>query len=198
MPRNMDSKPVKRLGNKRFWYSIMPLLFMIGIIVIINLLSPDPVESEPNRTVRTAVAVQVSSPQAAGTRQPILQATILPSPTPTVTPLSPISTNAAILLFGPPPGSILPALSRVAFYWSYSETIQPGQEFVLTVRQNGDIVATTAVSQPNFGDSYQAALDFGEIAAPGTAVWQVHLQWRNEAEPLLTSETRNFTLLPED
>ena len=193
----MDSKPVKQLKSKRFWYSIMPLLLMIGIIVIINLLSPNSVESEFEGSTPTAVASQADIATDTNTRPPILQATILPSRTPTTTPPLPLPAEAAIVLFGPPAESILPGNGRIAFYWTYSETIQPGQELVLTLRQNEAIIATAAVSQPNFGAGFQAVVDLGEVATPGTAVWQIHLQEKGALEPLLTSETRSLTLLSE-
>jgi hypothetical protein len=103
--------------------------------------------------------------------------------------------GATITLFGPPAESSLPLNGRIAFYWDYSEPLLPGQELRLTLRQGAQIVATSSLNQPNFGDRYQMVLDVTEVASGGTAVWQVHLQWQDTEQLLLSSELRTLTLV---
>ncbi|MEZ4589675.1 MAG: hypothetical protein R3D55_00825 [Chloroflexota bacterium] len=192
----MSGKPGRRINRKRLFYSITPLLLMLVALVVLNVVTPKTEPPPQNEAANTAVSPQPVANASTPTRSPILQATILPSPTPTSTPLPDPPAEATITLFGPPAESSLPVNGRITFYWTYSEPLLPGQAMVLTVRQNDLAVAASSLTAPNFGSGYQVSLDFGELTEGGTAVWQVHLQWQNIAEPLLQSEPRSLVLLP--
>jgi hypothetical protein len=87
---------------------------------------------------------------------------------------------------------------RLAFYWTYSEPLLPGQQFVLTMQQNETAVRAKAIAEPNLGDGFQLLINLADLAIlPGTAVWQLHLEWAEEQQQLLTSEERIIILLPE-
>lgn len=185
--------------SKHFWYSITPLLATLFTIVLINWVWPGAVaESPATPTSPTAVAAQTNTFPATATRPPILRATILPSPAPSRTPLPDLAALASITLLGPPPESAVAANGRLAFYWTYSETLLPDQQFVLSLWQNDAIVATETITQPNLGNGFQLLVDLEAAAIlPGTAVWQLHLEWADEPQQLLTSEQRTIILLPE-
>ncbi len=195
---SQDKEPQERWQNKHVWYSLMPLLITLFAIVLINWVWPDNV-SEPvsTRPSSTAVAAQPATASATATRPPILPATILPSPTPTLTPLPDPGTAAAITLLGPPPESSVALNGRLPFYWRYTEPVPSGQQFVLTLRQNGTVITIQSIAEPNFGDAFQLLINLADLAvAPGTAVWQLHLEW-TDGQQLLTSEERTLILLPE-
>lgn len=194
-----EKEPQKRWHSKHFWYSIMPLLITLFAIVLINWVWSDTVGELPTtRLSPTAVADQPNTSSASATRPPILPATVLPSPTPTITPLPELDNTAAISLLGPPPGSSVAVNGRLTFYWTYSEPLLPGQQFVLTLRQNNTVVSTQSIIGPNLGDGFQLLVDLNALTLePGTAVWQLHLEWIDEQQPLLTSEERQIILLPE-
>jgi len=87
---------------------------------------------------------------------------------------------------------------RLAFYWTYSGALLPGQQFVLTLRQNDAVIGTQSLARPNLGNSFQLLVELDTLSlSPGTAVWQLHLEWNDEQQPLLTSEERSIILLPE-
>lgn len=187
----------KRIRTRQFWLTIAPLLILLVALGLYNWLAlrqantavathPTPTHSRPTRT-----------PFPDGIRPPILLATILPSPTPTITPRPNVPETAVITLFGPPDASSLAQDGQLTFYWTYSEPLQARQQFVLTLQQNGVATALGTVKQPNFGDAYQLSVDFGLVEpAVGTAVWQLQLQWLGEDQPLLASEERQITFLP--
>lgn len=190
----MFGKPRRKINRKRFVLSITPLLLMLVAIVLLNLFTPDATAIQPATASKTAVPPAQSAAAATiATRAPILLATILPSPTPTITPLPGVPVEASIIPIGPPDESRLPLDGRITFYWTYSEPLLPGQELVLTLQQNGTILATSSLKMPNLGSNYQISLDLKGMPA-GTAVWQVHLQWQNTTEPLLVSERRSLVL----
>ncbi len=196
---SQEKEPRKRWQSKHFWYSITPLLITLLAIVLINWVWPDTLsERPPTRTDPTAVSAQPNASSNTATRPAILPATILPSPIPTNTPLPEIDNSAAITLLGPPPQSSVARNGRLAFYWTYSESLLAGQQFVLTLRQNDAVVGTQSIAEPNLGDGFQLLVDFDELSlSPGTAVWQLHLAWNDEQQPLLISEERFIILLSE-
>lgn len=196
---SQDNSPHKRWQSKHFWYSLMPLLITLFAIVLINWVWPNTIGEPPGtRPSATAVAVQSTTTSATATRPPILPATILPSPTPTLTPLPEPDTTAAIALLGPPPESSVAVNGRLTFYWTYSKPLLPGQQFVLTLRQDETVSTTQSIAEPNLGDGFQLLVDLAELAVvPGTAVWQLHLEWVDDPQPLLISEDRTIILLPE-
>lgn len=178
----------------------MPLLITLFAIVLINWVWPDtPGEPSETRPSATAVAIQPTTTSATATRPPILPATILPSPTPTLTPLpDPDTITEAITLLGPPPESSVAVNGRLAFYWTYPQPLLPGQQFVLTLRQNETVITTQSIAEPNLGEGFQLLVDLAELAVvPGTAVWQLHLEWADDPQQLLPSEERIIILLPE-
>ncbi|MAT98161.1 MAG: hypothetical protein CL608_13535 [Anaerolineaceae bacterium] len=178
----------------------MPLLITLFAIVLINWVWSDtPGEPAGTRPSATAVAIQSTTTSATVTRPPILPATILPSPTPTLTPLPiPDTITEAITLLGPPPESSVAVNGRLAFYWTYPKPLLPGQQFVLTLQQNETVITTQTIAVPNLGDGFQLPIELAELAlVPGTAVWQLHLEWADDPQQLLTSEARTIILLPE-
>lgn len=188
----------KRLKTGQFWITVAPLLILLVTLAIYNLT----VNSQPETAVVTNPTPipprATRTPRPDGTRPPILQATILPSPTPTTTPRPGAPETAVITLSGPPNESSVAQDGRLVFYWSYSEPLQPRQQLVLTLRQNDNTWVLGGLNQPNFGAGFQLLVDFSAVeTAVGTAVWQIHLQWTDEEQPLLTSETRLITFLPE-
>lgn len=178
-------------GNKRFGYRVAPLLFLLLGILLVNLFATNPQPEQIVTIVETAVATQVPS----ATRQPILQATILPSPTPTATSRPLLPDNAAINLIGPPPGSSFPSDGRITFYWQLANPIQSGQQIVLALRQNDREQIVASLDQANFGDGYQVSVNLRDVdILPGTAVWQLHLEWAEDQQRLLSSEARDLTI----
>jgi hypothetical protein len=193
-----DKKPLKLWQGKHFWYSIMPLLITLIIIGYINLTSPEAETAQTARLTPTAVSTQPATHTANPTRPAILQATILPSPIPSSTPRPNPATTATITLLGPPPASNVPLNGRLAFYWRFSEPLLPGQQFVFSLWQNEAIISEQSVSQANLGDGFQLVLDLEELSIlPGTAVWQLHLEWADTPQQLLASETRSLIFLSE-
>ncbi|WP_420644124.1 hypothetical protein [Candidatus Leptofilum sp.] len=194
----MTSNGNRKINRKRLLYSVTPLVVMLLIIIGLNFLPRTASEPQPTVMAGTAVSSQPSTiPSTTSTRPPILPATILPSPTPTITPRPNVAPEAAITLSGPPNESSLPLNGRITFYWQYSELLLPGQALVFTLRQDDTVIATSSLNQPNFGDGYQVLVAFEDIAEAGTAVWQVRLQWEDESSSLLTSDNRTITLLSE-
>lgn len=186
----------KRIRTRQFWLTIAPLLILLVALSIYNLTiasqTPTAVATNPTPTRRPT-----RTPFPDGTRPPILLATILPSPTPTITPRPDVPETAVITLFGPPDASSLPQNGRLTFFWNYSEALQARQQFVLTLQQNGTTTVLGTVNMPNFGAAYQLSVDFDAVEpAVGTAVWQLHLQWVDEDQPLLSSDERQITFLP--
>ena len=182
--------------GKRFWYSITPLLLTLAVIILINLFSSEgsPAPTTPSQNTAVPEANHPNDGQI--TRPPILPATILPSPTPSATPKPDLPESAQIGLLGPPAGSSLPLNGRTVFYWTYSEQLLPGQVFALQIIQFDQITTHELVTQPNFGDAYQVSIAMDEITAAGTAVWQIHLKWRDQQDLILSSEERIINLLP--
>lgn len=184
-------KPEKSLRSKHFWYSVMPLLLLLAVILFINLFTPKATRVQTAVLNSTTVPTQPGATPLTPTRAPILPAIILSSPTPTMAPLPQMPALATIALYGPPPNSNLPQNGRTAFYWAYSEPVQAGQQFVLSLRQNGQVFILGTAVEPNIGDTFQLLIDFSAIdILPGTAVWQLHLEWQNEALPLVASQER--------
>jgi hypothetical protein len=170
----------------------MPLLLLLATILFVNLLTPEATRVETAvSSLSTPAATQPGTTPSTATRAPILPAIILPSPTPTIAPSPQLPATAAITVYGPPPNSNLPQNGRIAFYWTYSESVQPGQQFALSLRQDGEVFTLGTVVEPNAGDTFQLLIDFSSInVLPGTAVWQLHLEWQNEAFPLVSSQER--------
>jgi hypothetical protein len=198
----------KRIKTKQFWLTVAPLLILLVTVGVYNLtIARRAVTAVATHATPTPLpTTQTPHSTSTSTRPPILPATILPSPTPTNTPLPDIpetptpgeAETAVITLFGPPNESSLPLNGRLAFYWSYPAPLPPGQQFVLTLRQKEVIHILGVLDHPNFGDSYQIQVDFEPVeTVVGTAVWQVQLRWSDEEHPLLTSEVRQITFLPE-
>jgi hypothetical protein len=188
----------KRLKTRRFWLTVAPLLILLVLLGVYNLLIL--------RQNSTAVATNFTptqprptqTPLPEGTRAPILLATILPSPTPTLTPRPNVPETAVITLLGPPDESSLPQNGRLAFYWSYPAPLQPRQQFVLILHQEESMQILGTLDQPNFGELYQLLVDFDDIEpVVGTAVWQLQLQGGDEKQLLLASEERQILFLPE-
>ncbi len=193
-----EKKPKKSLRSKRFWYSVMPLLLLLAVILFVNLFPPEATGVQTAVSSSPTVTPQADATPTTLTRAPILPAIILPSPTATMTPLPQLPAAAAITPYGPPPNSNLPQNGRAAFYWMYSEPVQAGQQFVLSLRQNGEVFILGTVAEPNIGDNFQLLIDFSAIdILPGTAVWQLHLERQNETPPLLSSQERIINFLPD-
>lgn len=171
-------------------------------MMLVNWVWPNPgTELPTTRPAATAVAARPTTSSATITRAPILPATILPSPVPTNTPNTPLpepEVTAMITLLGPPMESAVAIGGRLTFYWTYSEPLPPGQQFVFTLRQNETAVFTETIVEPNLGAGFQLMLHLNDLAlSPGTAVWQLHLEWVDEQRQILTSEARVIILLPE-
>ncbi|WP_420631215.1 hypothetical protein [Candidatus Leptofilum sp.] len=193
----MSSNGSRKINRKRLLFSLAPLVALLLVLIGVNLLPLTTAEPQTPAATAVSIATQPATPIATSTRPPILLATILPSPTPTITPRPTVPPEATIHLFGPPNESTLPLNGRIAFFWQYSEPLLPGQELLFTLRQNDAVIATSRLNQPNFGTGYQILLELEDIAAVGTAVWQVNLQWEDEKTPLLSSENRSLLLLSE-
>ncbi|MBK8901377.1 MAG: hypothetical protein IPM53_09355 [Anaerolineaceae bacterium] len=188
----------KRIKTRQFWITVAPLLILLVTLSIYNLTTTRHAETAVATHPTLTLPRATRTPFPPGTRPPILQATILPSPTPTSTPRPDVLETAVITLLGPPDESSLPPDGRLAFYWAYTAPLQPRQQFVLTLRQNDANQVLGALNRPNFGDLFQIMVDFEAVEpAVGTAVWQVQLRWIDEERPLLTSEERLLTFLPE-
>jgi hypothetical protein len=193
---DQDKKPAKQWQSKHFWYSVTPMLITLIVIGAINLFNPGENMAQSTPVLSTAVSAPPATPSATPTRPPILRATILPSPTPSNTPPPALPATAAITLLGPPPESSVSQNGRIVFYWHYAEPLLPGQQFVLTLKQNEAIIFAKSIEQSNLGSDFQLLLDLDELLAlPGTAVWQLHLEWADTQQQLLLSEERMLVLL---
>ncbi len=196
----MANKQPNKINDKHFWYAVTPLLLVVAIVIGINLLSQSPANNQDMQSEvmdSTAVSTQSSISATAPTRPPILQATILPTPPPTATPLPQVPADAAIKLLGPPNESNLPEDGRISFYWHYSEALLPGQELVLTLHQRGLILDRSLLTQPNVGTGYLDLPDLTNAATEVPITWQVTLHWQGSTQVLLSSQQRSLTLLPE-
>ena len=195
---SFKNRPSKISRSKRIGYTVAPLLILLLIFGLTNFFSPEEQQEQMATIGETAVSTTQNSPAATATRRPILQATILPSPTPAATPRLEIPITANITLIGPPANSSLPGNSHVAFYWTFSGSPQPGQEFVLTMQQGDEEIVLGSIARPNLGDGYQLLVDMRTVdVLPGTAVWRLHLEWAENHQRLLSSEERALTFLPE-
>jgi len=192
----MSSKKNRKINRKRLFFYATPLLLMVGVIIGLSFVPPTTPSPTPTGVTPTAVSDQ-PPPDRTPTRAPILLATILPSPTPTITPRPAILPDATITLLGPPDESSFYLHDPITFYWQYSEPLLPGQELVLILSQNDAMVATYPLAQPNLGTGFQVSVPLEELLVPGTAVWQVHLQWADEGRSLLTSADRRMRILSE-
>ena len=199
IPGSRDSLSHKKVSSrKRLGYTVAPLLILLLIFGLTNFFSPEEQQEQMATIGETAVSSTQNPPAATATRRPILQATILPSPTPAATPRLELPITTDIIPIGPPANSSLPRNSRIAFYWTFSGSLQPGQEFVLTMQQNDEEIALGTATRPNLGDGYQLLVDLTTVdVLPGTAVWQLHLEWSENHQRLLSSEERTITFLPE-
>jgi hypothetical protein len=183
--------------KKRLLYTLALLLFLLLSILIINWRTPPQRANEVVAVSSTPPAIVVSSQ----TRPPILPATILPatlapSATPGATSRPQLANSAAITLMGPPDNSSFPQNGSVSFYWTFSEQLQPGQQFVLFMQQNGQALPLGALTEPNLGSGFQLMIDLRDVAVSGTAVWQIRLQWIGEEQWLIAAE-RSLTISPE-
>lgn len=185
----------KKINRKRLILSFAPVLILLTAIIVLNVRMRRTPQPQPT-VVPTAVPTQAIAAGSTPTRPPILQATVLPSPTPTATLRPTAAASATISLLGPPAESSTPQDGRLTFYWTYSEPMLPGQEFVFTLRQNDTLLATSSLNRPNLGSGYQIFLDLADLETVGTAVWQVQLQWQDNVTPLVVSESRTLILLP--
>lgn len=173
---------------------------MVTLIIIgfFNLFSSEAETPQATLVTTTAVSTQSATHSTSSTRPAIQQAIILPSATPSNTPRPNLATTATITLLGPPPESSVPLNGRLAFYWRFSEPLLPGQQFVFTLWQNETIISEAFVTQANLGDGFQLVLDLGDVPIlPGTAVWQLRLEWIDTHLQLLTSEARSLIFLSE-
>ena len=187
----------KRIRTRQFWLALAPLIVVLVALGVYNLTiasqTTTAVATNPTPTRRPT-----RTPFPDGTRPPILLATILPSPTPTITPRPDVPQTAVITLFGPPDSSSLSQDGQLTFFWTYSEPLPARQQFVLTLHQNGITTVLGMIAQPNFGDAYQLSVNFDAVELEvGTAVWQLQLQWIDEERPLLASEEREITFIRE-
>lgn len=177
----------------------MPLILLVVSILLFNLATAN---SARHTAPAAGTAVSAQQPPAAPAtpvpRPPILQATILPSPTPTITPFPTVANFATITLYGPPAEASVLQNGRFTVYWTYSEALLPGQQFVLLLQQNEQLLPVGTVAGPNFGEGYQLLINLdGSGILPGTAVWQLQLEWANQPGSLLASEERILVVLPE-
>jgi hypothetical protein len=188
----------KRLKTRRFWLTVAPLLILLVLLGVYNLLIL--------RQNSTAVATNFTptqprptqTPLPEGTRAPILLATILPSPTPTLTPRPNVPETAVITLLGPPDESSLPQNGRLAFYWSYPAPLQPRQQFVLILHQEESMQILGTLDQPNFGELYQLLVDFDDIEpVVERPSGSFSFKGIDEKQLLLASEERQILFLPE-
>jgi hypothetical protein len=128
-----------------------------------------------------------------------LQATILPSPTPTLTPRPNVPETAVITLLGPPDESSLPPNGRLAFYWSYPAASPAPAAVCLNPAPGGKPCKSWAHwISPTLASCISCWLILTAIEpVVGTAVWQLQLQGGDEEQLLLTSEERQILFLPE-
>ena len=181
------------LGDKRLRYRVAPLLLLLFGVVLLNFFVGNPPTNETLELAETAV----SSAPASATRPPILQAIILPSPTPAATTRPRPPATAAIEPMGPPQNSSVLQNSLITFYWTYTGVMEPGQEFVITVEQDEMVTVLGTILEPNFGDGFQLAADLSPVdTVAGTAVWRIDLRWKDDNFVLLSSAERTFIFLP--
>lgn len=185
----------EKSSNQRKFYTVLPLLILLLAFLIINWLTPNQRRDEVV-LLQTAVSQPQPTLSNTRTRPPILPATILPTLTPTPLPLLSLPSSASITLIGPPDNSRLSKNGPVSFYWAYSEQLQSGQQFVFILLQNKQEIIRRVSTEANLGSGFQFQINLQEtIVEPGTAVWQIGLQWIDEEEWLIASPQRNLTIM---
>ena len=195
-----QSQPPKILSSRqRLFYTLMPLLILLLVMLLINMFMPNKQQVEVV-SAETAVPIPTPQPPAAGnsqTRPPILPAIILPTPTSTAQSRPQLPASANITLVGPPNNSSFAQNGRISFYWTFSEQLQPGQQFVFILGQNDQELVRRNLPEANLGSGYQVQIDLRELTIEqGTAIWQIGLRWTNEEQWLLVSNERNLNILP--
>ncbi len=188
----------KVVANRRKLYAILPLLALLFAVLLLNLQRRSPRQDEVAAVVvETAVSPTQPSISSTPTRSPILPAIILPTPTATALPPPPLPNSASITLIGPPDESSILRNSPVSFYWAYTEQLQPEQQFVFILQQGEQEVVRGILREPNLGDSYRFQMNLKDsVIEPGTAVWQIGLQWLSEEQWLIASPQRNLIIMP--
>lgn len=193
-----QNQRLKIISNrKRLFYILLPLLILLIAVLLFNLLRPSTQQTEIV-SVETAVPTpQQPTTGSSQTRPPILPAIILPTPTSTAQSRPTLPASANITLIGPPNNSSFTQNGRVSFYWTFSEQLEPGQQFIFSLRQNEQELIQHNLPEANLGSIYHLQIDLGKLTIePGTAVWQIGLRWADEEQWLLVSNERNLNILP--
>lgn len=135
----------------------------------------------------------------------VLAPTATIPPTPTLIPTATLPPDAAIGLLGPPDGSSFRRLDTVSFYADWPVALVEPQQLAIYVRfDDQPPILLGTLDEPNIGQRYRWQLNVSEIAntpalkaeAAVSLSWWVQLQTDNNTPPILTSPTRQVTVLP--
>jgi hypothetical protein len=194
-------KPMSR--RRRAIYVVMPLILLLLCLASINLaawwqaaeteasLMTTESEEPKGTPPPTAVSALATLPPTLSTPTP----TFSPTPSPTLSPSLP--SDAVIHLLGPPNGTVLNATVPLTLYAVWSPPLTEDQTLVLYVQANGEETPVGALSEANMGQSYRWQIQPDQWATLGTEVsWQVRLERVTTGDVLLSSEQRQFRLLP--
>jgi hypothetical protein len=85
----------------------------------------------------------------------------------------------------------------LSLYAGWSLPLTEDQTLVLYVQANGEETPVGALSEANMGQSYRWQIQPNQLADLGSEVsWQVRLEVATSGDVLLSSEQRQFRLLP--
>ena len=189
-------------GNRRWQqvlYVLVPFFFLLTCLGFLNFFPrittavPTPSPEPEDGLLADATAV---SPTTAPNHLPT--ATITPVPTPTLIPTMTLSPEAAIDLLGPPDGSRFRQLDTISFYADWPAALVEPQQLALYVRfEDQPPILLGTLDEPNIGQRYRWQMNMGEMASTAVSLeWWVQLQTSSDVPPLLTSPTRQVSLLP--
>lgn len=206
--KTVISSSTKEATRKRRWqqrlYILAPFFLLLVCLGFINFV--------PGRL--TAVPTTPSQPED-GTIPEVTAVLAVPAPTatipptPTLIPTATLPPDAAIELLGPPDGSSFRRLDTVSFYADWPVALVEPQQLAVYVRfDDQPPILLGTLDEPNIGQRYRWQLNVaemanttalraeGEVEAAVSLSWWVQLQTDSNTPPVLTSPTRQVTMLP--
>ncbi|MCB9422180.1 MAG: hypothetical protein H6667_20425 [Ardenticatenaceae bacterium] len=184
----------KKLRWKETAYIVAPFFLLVACLAFINFVpgrltavsTPSP-QPENSIVVETAVSSATAIPPTS----------TIP-PTPTLIPTATLPPDAEILLLGPPSGSSFRQNDTISFYANWPlPLIEPQQLAAYVQLDDQPVISLGELAEPNTGLCYRWQLNMSEITDTAvTLSWWVQLQPDSNSPPLLTSPTRQVTLLP--
>lgn len=174
-------------------YILAPFFLLLVCLGFINFV-PDRLTAVPTPTLQSKTQETTVSPATATNTLPT--ATI-PS-TPTVIPTATLPPDAVIELLGPPAGSSFRRSDTISFYADWPLPLTGSQQLAAYIRIDGQSpILLGTLEEPNVGQRYRWQMNIGEMVETAvTLEWWVQLQADTGLPPLLSSTSRQVTVLP--